>query len=605
MPLLSLALHQIGSACVTNLGVCLGSRIQCFRDVGQQDLYVLASVLHLSCPLLKECCSGLDALTLPYRATSECEAESTRNWRHKAWTEHTRSGTLHSWVMLPQQRDLKELLFVEPTTGQIYTLPTAPYLKIEAMWNTQNYWINMQQVSLTNLSYDVSKPGQWESIFSSEHVFAKPAKLYPNGQKGIALGVSHVGFLRAQSCAGTASTDSLTIPPSWVSKLVVPRLNFVKYPYGQRTFLYLNSKIELFAENEDLQGLTMRLSLYADSARTALVESTDCYKNRRDKLIDRRRHPSKGLLIENYAAGRPCSLRRFLEVSGRRREYYFFVEARPDGLARRIEETGTKTIEHFTSRPDKLTYRSVSFMQVQRVECDRPQYTLPTEESTELVVRKMTQKFARGTLQDRTQLSKRSFYVQHGRIRTTSHYDKLEVSRCSRLHVKDPRDAQVGLLQGQFSPDSHRHNFTGGNTSTSCRRNASRSSSVDSVQSALTAERDCLTDVRRAQLEMLDMLKLRSREESSLQGDAIADARLLPFKGYEEDSIKPRPSVDRFSADCLAPYVAGIRTVTEDSVKSLREACLRSLKERLVERANIIMGRLSEEHAKLAKKQAT
>ena len=36
-----------------------------------------------------------------------------------------------------------------------------------------------------------------------------------------------------------------------------------------------------------------------------------------------------------------------------------------------------------------------------------------------------------------------------------------------------------------------------------------------------------------------------------------------------------------------------------------RDSCLKSLKERLIERANIIMTRLNDENAKLAKKQAT
>lgn len=52
---------------------------------------------------------------------------------------------VHSWVMvLPTRRDIKEVLFIEPSTGRVYNLSNYPYFGIESAWNNVNYWINMK-----------------------------------------------------------------------------------------------------------------------------------------------------------------------------------------------------------------------------------------------------------------------------------------------------------------------------------------------------------------------------------------------------------------------------------------------------------------------------
>ena len=51
--------------------------------------------------------------------------------------------------------------------------------------------------------------------------------------------------------------------------------------------------------------------------------------------------------------------------------------------------------------------------------------------------------------------------------------------------------------------------------------------------------------------------------------------------------------------------MADAKAVTREEGQRARDACLKSLKDRLLERANIIQTRLNEENAKLAKRQAT
>lgn len=54
------------------------------------------------------------------------------------------------------------------------------------------------------------------------------------------------------------------------------------------------------------------------------------------------RYPLEGKVSELFRPGRTNSLRNLVTWSGRRRELYFFVEARLDGLVARIEDIGNK-----------------------------------------------------------------------------------------------------------------------------------------------------------------------------------------------------------------------------------------------------------------------
>jgi hypothetical protein len=52
---------------------------------------------------------------------------------------------MHSWVLLKAgKKEIKENIFVEPSTGRIYSVNNSPYLAIESVWNHSNYWVNLQ-----------------------------------------------------------------------------------------------------------------------------------------------------------------------------------------------------------------------------------------------------------------------------------------------------------------------------------------------------------------------------------------------------------------------------------------------------------------------------
>ncbi len=52
---------------------------------------------------------------------------------------------MHCWVYVASgRRDIKEPLFIEPTTGRAYSLHTNPYMGVESVWNNVNFWVNLQ-----------------------------------------------------------------------------------------------------------------------------------------------------------------------------------------------------------------------------------------------------------------------------------------------------------------------------------------------------------------------------------------------------------------------------------------------------------------------------
>jgi len=75
---------------------------------------------------------------------------------------------LHCWVMLRKgNRELSETFFVEPTTGRKYTQEEAPYFSIEAIFNNENYWINLdptREIDEINLDFKDDAAGEWEFV---------------------------------------------------------------------------------------------------------------------------------------------------------------------------------------------------------------------------------------------------------------------------------------------------------------------------------------------------------------------------------------------------------------------------------------------------------
>ena len=52
---------------------------------------------------------------------------------------------VHAWVLVRAgPRDVRTHTFLEPSTGRAYPVSNSPYLGIEAIWNKNNFWVNVE-----------------------------------------------------------------------------------------------------------------------------------------------------------------------------------------------------------------------------------------------------------------------------------------------------------------------------------------------------------------------------------------------------------------------------------------------------------------------------
>ena len=51
----------------------------------------------------------------------------------------------HAWVLVRAgPREVRAHTFLEPTTGRAYPVSNSPYIGVEAIWNKNNYWVNIE-----------------------------------------------------------------------------------------------------------------------------------------------------------------------------------------------------------------------------------------------------------------------------------------------------------------------------------------------------------------------------------------------------------------------------------------------------------------------------
>lgn len=133
---------------------------------------------------------------------------------------------VHAWIMFRKHDHQDRTYFIESSTGHVFPLGEAPYLGVEAVFNSSNYWVNLQSalLSVQQVDLDLSRKSAWECV----------------------LNTSSHGLTDLQSCCGMSSFN---IPSSWVTKIELPYHEFsLRFaPDGHRTILYMRSKLELFS----------------------------------------------------------------------------------------------------------------------------------------------------------------------------------------------------------------------------------------------------------------------------------------------------------------------------------------------------------------------
>lgn len=452
------------------------------------------------------------------------------------------------------------------------------------------------------------------------------------------------GSMVSKASHETSSPPTIVVPPmSWVRTIEIPtyrRQNRFGKGKVKRTTLFRKAKLEEFARGSQSSGLVSRVTVYEDRERYVPVEIRETYANRSDKLVERTTRTLESITRDRYAPGHAFAVKEIEQQMGSHVTIRFYPDARLDGLVERSDVFGEKMTETFEGRDDCLTYRSVTLVKPsegERSEQDTTEvvFTLPggaSPQDGEDVIRKMAQKYdpVPGTTRGEC-VAKRTFLVLP---RKDESADGTPVI-VERFHFAEGKiDARVWTYSKRSSDedDLERDVERGVERDT---RSASKSTRrrVDEEKRrrrvlAEKAEKSCYQSVRQSKHETEDILNARwtcehnvdvvgniferVREKMHHEREVREGRRSGAFRSGSGATDKGDANAETASAtsiDYLTPYLPQegnrpIEVMTVEEAKSANDNCLKALKERLVERANIIQRRLDKENEALAKRQA-
>mmetsp|Transcript_11522 Transcript_11522/g.29514 ORF Transcript_11522/g.29514 Transcript_11522/m.29514 type:complete len:965 (-) Transcript_11522:1299-4193(-) len=258
----------------------------------------------------------------------------------------------HCWVMvLRGKRGVPEDFFIEPSLGETASVRSEDYLGIEAVWNSKNFWSNMQDCTegVLDMAYDLTNTSKWEYLFPDDSFSWGPKKT---------------------AAAGPAK--SFDLPPTWVEELHIRPLDFATgRPHGERELVEQNCRVHEFAEYHREDGMVQQTTYYSDYELTQEVLRVDAFKNRKDCLerLEVKELEDRDQYDEIFRRGRHSGLRHHIFFKGHwagskvneNRTMYFFNEARVDGLYMRKQSKGAIE-EVFRNREDKLLTRVTHFV---------------------------------------------------------------------------------------------------------------------------------------------------------------------------------------------------------------------------------------------------
>jgi hypothetical protein len=544
---------------------------------------------------------------------------------------------VHAWVMIaPGKRGITDSLFVESTTGRFYKTEKSPYTGVESIFNHRNYWVNVQdstteKPTINDFGFDLSNTDNWEYVFidnldrgkkkdgegqeddggdmmgdDGDMMFGETGGDTTSPRMGSQNGSPRSTTTDQQEGKGGEKENLddveereqiLDMPPSWVGKLSIARER-VALRYGNtgcRTVLYERAKMEVFAPGANDMGLLTRLTVFKDLSRTIPMEVREEFASRKDKLYRRVRFPLKGTMHEHFQPGRKTGLKLLIDQPGRSLELYFYLTARLDGKTKRIEKIGKKILEYFEERDDYLSFRSILLDRTNAQSRDgrRGTYNLPSGQLGDLVVTRMKQKFDRNPeMNADDDVANRTFYVEDPkdqRCVCVYHYGDNNIRCSTREYYKDESRTPSESFAAKFDPGARE----------------------EEVEAIWLEEKALHQEFKDAGKEARDILLHRKQEEGRVILDRSVFETARERAKAEASKVEEEEEVEEVKDERYVEYLSPFLQQCKDSKDPSREeaakaraACLAALKERLLERANIIQRRLDEENSALSKKQA-
>lgn len=240
---------------------------------------------------------------------------------------------VHAWVLVCSgKREVKEHLFIESSTGRVYPSSNSPYIGIESIWSSTNYYVNMQGFNgakrVSEMHFDVTDSSKWECLFA------------PTGR---ATGNTETATQGTESLNNDAPEEgpemlrNFDTPLTWANPLVMDRQRFLlKYPpTGRRTISYSKAKASFFARDVHPQAMTTRIVTYLDTACTIVEAIHEWFETRADKLYKRSRFLLNGnYCVEHYHPGSVGEVKTWTCYAAKLILVDFYVDGRLDRCVR-------------------------------------------------------------------------------------------------------------------------------------------------------------------------------------------------------------------------------------------------------------------------------
>lgn len=500
------------------------------------------------------------------------------------------------------KREVKENLFIEPTTGRIYPTQYNPYQSVDAVFNNRNFWINMKPgLDVKELNFDeMNSSVNWEYIMlDTINKNSGFGNLNEDGEKEEEYEVKSPGILKFDESQRKAlikdqedfkfeeepplELGELDMPPSWPPKLYIDKENFLRLsPLGETQAFYMRSRVDNYAPYSQVDGLVQRITLYEDFKRLKVIEVRYFYQHRSDKLLIRRRFPFEFKTVEEYDQGKiPQHWKEVVEIDRKLRIIKFYPNRNVDGLIMREERIGTKTIEFYEHRNDKVIYRSVRFDPNRKP--SNKDYTFQDNHMGDVVVTKMTQKFEKDLkFPPNEQIAKMIIDLLKNKVMVYYHMNEGEISPAYKEYPREllgfPKNDSSGSDKKTDDPIAQQQN-----------------------QKMLGMEKECYINVKTQENTAKDDEKGIREEKIVLEKTLYEKAREKHKENLKKKDEESGKGVDIH--DYLYPFLEkrGFlhRGMDFKDAMVIKNDVMGKLKERLISRAEIIQKRLEKERSAL------
>ena len=509
----------------------------------------------------------------------------------------------HAWVLVKKgKRAVEKNLFLEPSTGRIYEPDSEHYLKIDSVFNNRNFWINLKpDVDAKEVSFEnMDSSAQWEYVMLDTLTFG--TYVMENEEEGGEDGTHQQIKMSDEEKDLQEIQQVLDMPPPWPPKII---LEYEAYHrgslLGETCQFYSKCKVETFAEYSQVDGLVKRITVFQDFRRLKIKEIRYLFKHRQDRLRVRRRFPFDFKTVEYFDPNVPHNWKRITEIDRQVREIIFYKNRNEDGLVKRIEIVGQKTMEFYEDRDDRVKYRSIRF---KKGEETRNSFPFKDNHIGPVIITKLTQKFAKNpSIRASEQPAKMVVNIDKNYVKVYYHMEEGQIAPLVAEYPRDQIQVHAKLNEGEKKIHDAKKQLEYKRVHDLEKEGVNQ---MKNQEETAEKEQEKRTDVEGKinRYRKSNALEEANRDilEKSLQDKAREKYKYASKKKDEE------ADQDAYTKDYLYPYLAkrdllGTQRFNYQQAIDIKNEVMTKLKERILARAEIIQKRLEEEREKLNKEE--